>query len=179
MAVTCEVEAPSAMAFWKRWRSSCHLAVCTGSRDNGNDAQLLPKLGDGAQNGAFGHFPAQRMGQLGKGRVAGFQQFVGLDGQLRNLARTGQLRSATPVAVAAQSIDVGQNPTGHHKIGELAGQAEQIQAHGHTVCLQADQQLFSQGNVFWIGGGVALAATASTNDGAIGRGKLPLGQEET
>jgi hypothetical protein len=142
MAVTCEVEAPSAMAFWKRRRSSCHWAGWPGAETTGNDAKLLPEFGDGAQNGAFGHFPAQRMGEFGNGGVARLQACRPGHGQLRNLARAGQLRAAAPVAVAAQGIHVGQNPAGHHKVRLLAGQAQQVQPHRHAVCLQAHQQLF-------------------------------------
>ena len=83
------------------------LRSLAGSGDNRNDAQLLPELGDGAQNGGFGDFPTQGMRELGKGGVARLQQLVGLDGQGRNLAGAGQLRAAAPVAVASEGIDVG------------------------------------------------------------------------
>ena len=139
MAVTCEVDAPSAIAFWKRVRSSCHLAVCAGRGDHRNDAKLLPELGDGAQNGAFRHFAAQRVLERGDGGIARLQQLVGLDGQLRNLARAGQLRAAAPVAVAAKRVHVGQNPGRHNKVGLLAGLSQQVQTHCHAVCLQANQ----------------------------------------
>ena len=79
--------------------------------------------------------------QLRDGGVAGFKELVGLDGQLRNLARSSQLRAAAPVAIAAQGIDVGQNPGGHHKVGLFAGLAQQIQPDRYAVRLQANQQL--------------------------------------
>ena len=41
-----------------------------GGGDDGNDAELLPEFGDGAQHRALGHFPAQRMSELGNGSVA-------------------------------------------------------------------------------------------------------------
>ena len=88
-----------------------------GSGDDRNDAQLLPELGDGAQNGDFSHFAAERMLELRDGGVAGLKLLVGLDGELRNLARTGQLRAAAPVAIAAQGIDIGQNPAATTKSG--------------------------------------------------------------
>ena len=156
MAVTCEVDAPSAMAFWKRVRRSCHLAVCAGSGDHRNDAKLLPELGDGAQNRGFRHFAAQRVLERRDRGVACLEKLVGLDGQLRNLARAGQLRAATPVAVAAQRIHVGQNPGRHDKVGLLAGLSQQVQAHCDAVCLQANQQLLGKCNVFGIGGRIPM-----------------------
>ena len=65
------------------------LGRLAGSGDDRNDAKLLPELGDGAQDGAFGHFPAQSAGEFAKGRVARLQQLVSLDGKLRYLAGTG------------------------------------------------------------------------------------------
>ena len=65
MAVTCEVEAPSAMAFWKRCGAAATWPAA-GRCNHGNNAELLPELGDGAQNGDFGDFAAQRMLQLGR-----------------------------------------------------------------------------------------------------------------
>ena len=52
------------------------LGSLAGSGDDWNDAELLPEFGDGAQNSAFCHFPAQRMGEFGKSCVARFQQLV-------------------------------------------------------------------------------------------------------
>ena len=40
IAVTCEVDAPSAMAFWKRCRSSCHLAGTPGAAGAGSFPRL-------------------------------------------------------------------------------------------------------------------------------------------
>jgi hypothetical protein len=75
--------------------------------DGGDDAKLLPELGNGAQNGHFSDFAAQGMGELGNVCIAQFQLLVGLHSQLRNLAGAGQLRAAAPVAVASEGIDVG------------------------------------------------------------------------
>jgi hypothetical protein len=44
-----------------------------------------------------------------------------MNGQLRHLPGTGQLRAAPPVTIAAQRIYVGKNPCGNNKIGLLAG----------------------------------------------------------
>ena len=177
IAVTCEVDAPSAMAFWKRMRSSCHLAAWPGRRNNRNDAQLLPEFSNGAQNSGFADFAAQRVLELGDGGIACFKQLVGLNGQLRNLARTGQLRAAAPVAVAPQRIHVGQNPGGHHKVGLLAGLAQQIQPDCHAIRLQTHQQLF--GSAICFGSGVAFRwpATASTNEGATEEENCLLGRK--
>jgi hypothetical protein len=70
------------------------------SRDNRDDPQLLPKLADRPQHGCFGHFPAKCVLQAGNVGVARLKQFVGLHGQLRNLARTCQLRAASPITIS-------------------------------------------------------------------------------
>ena len=139
MAVTCEVEAPSAIAFWKRWRSGCQSAGCTDFRNDGDDAQLLPKLVQGAQDGSFGHFAAQGIANLRGGHVGGIELLGGLDGELRNLARAGQLGRTAPVAISAQSINIGQHPSGNDVIRLIPRLAGQIQAHGHTFGFQPDQ----------------------------------------
>ena len=110
-----------------------------GSRDDRDDAKLLPKLGDGAQNSAFCDFAAQGVLERRDGCIACFKQFVGLDGELRNLARAGKLRAAGPVAIAAKGVHVGQNPSGHNKVRLFAGLSQQVEAHGYAVCLQANQ----------------------------------------
>ena len=179
MAVTCEVDAPSAMAFWKRVRSSCHWAVLAGRGDNRNDAKLLPELGNGAQNCAFSDFAAQGMLQRRDGGVARLKQLVGLDGQLRNLAGAGKLRAAAPVAIAAKRVHVGQNPCRHNKVGLLAGLSQQVQAHCHAVCLQAYQQLLGKRDVFGVGGRIPLTRNGLNKGRRDGGGELPSGQEET
>ncbi len=64
------------------------LGWLAGGRNDRDDPQLLPELGNGAQNSAFGHFPAQSMLQRRDGGIARFKLLVCLHGQLRNLART-------------------------------------------------------------------------------------------
>ena len=110
------------------------------SRKRGNDAQLLPKLGDGAQNRLFSDFPAQKTGKLGDVGVSRLEPLVGLNGQWRDLARTGQLRAPPPVAVSPQGIHVGQDPGSNHVIGLLAGVTQQVQPHGYAVLLKPYQQ---------------------------------------
>ena len=110
-----------------------------------------------AQNSGFGDFPTQCMLQTGDGCVACLKLLVGLHRQLRNLARTGQLRAAAPVAVAAQRIHIGQNPARHHKVRLLARLAQQVQADRHIVELQADQQLFCEVNMLGIGSRIPLS----------------------
>ncbi len=148
IAVTCDVDAPSAMAFWKRSRSSCHWRCLAWSRHHRNNAQLLPEFGDGAENSGFRHLAAERMPQLRDGGVARLKMLVGLDGQRRNLARSRQLRAAPPVAIAAKSIDVGQNPSRHNEIRLLARLSKQVQANGHAFRFEANQQVFRQGDNF-------------------------------
>jgi hypothetical protein len=107
--------------------------------NNWNDPQLLPQLGDRSEDGCFGHFAAQGVLQAGDCVVACLKQFVSLHGELRNLARTGQLRTATPIAVSAQRIHVRQYPARHHKIRMLARLALKVQAHRNIGRFKADQ----------------------------------------
>jgi hypothetical protein len=90
MAVTCEVEAPSAMAFWKRSAEQLPLGGLAGSRDTGMMRSCCQSSVMARRTALFGHFPAQRMCQLGNGRVARFQQLVGLR---RPVAKPGASRS--------------------------------------------------------------------------------------
>jgi hypothetical protein len=134
------------------------LSSLARGRNDGDNAKLLPKLGDSAQNSGFGHFSSQCAGELAQGCVtACVQQLVSLNGQLRNLARTCQLGNAAPVTVAAQGINVRKNPAGNHEIRRLAWQAQQIQPHNHAVSLQTHQQLFGYGNIFTVRSGLAPA----------------------
>jgi hypothetical protein len=119
-------------------------------RDDWNDPELLPQLGDGTQHGPFGHFAAERMLEARNGGFSCFEQLVGLHCELRHLARTCQLRIATPVAISAQRIYIGQNPARDNKVRLLGRLALQIEAHGDIGRFQADQQLFGERNVFRI-----------------------------
>ncbi len=133
------------------------LGGLSGRGNDRNDTELLPKFSDGAQNGGFGHFATQSKSQLGNGRVAGLQPLVGLNGERRDLAGTGKLRAATPIAVAAQRIHVGQNPACDHKVGLFAGLSQQIEPDSHTVIFKADQQLLGNSNLPRVGGCIPLA----------------------
>ena len=117
---------------------------------------MLPELGDGAQNGAFGHFPAQCVLESGNGRVAGLQLLVGLNRELRNLARAGQLRTAAPIAIAPQRIHVGQDPGGHDKVRLFARLSQQIEPNGNAIKLQAHQQFLGNRDMPGIGSRVPL-----------------------
>ena len=116
--------------------------------------------------------------QLRDGRVACFKLLVGLDRELRNLARAGQLRAAAPVAIAAKRIHVGQNPGRDHEIGLFAGLAKQVQPDCHAVRFKANQQLFSEATIL-AGSGVAFRspATASTKIGAMEEENCRLGRK--
>jgi hypothetical protein len=52
------------------------------SRNNRNNAKLLPQFRNRAQYRAFGYFPAHRLCEFGDGCIAEFQLLVGLDRQL-------------------------------------------------------------------------------------------------
>ena len=125
-------------------------------RDNWNDPQLLPQLGDRPQHGGFRHFPAKGMLQRSNCGVSSLKQLVSLHRELRNLSRTRQLRAPAPVAVAAQRVNIRQHPAGHHKIRLLARLALKVQAHCNIGRFQADQQLFGEHDVLGIGSRVPL-----------------------
>ncbi len=178
MAVTCEVEAPSAMAFWKRCAQQLPLGGLAGRRDHGNDAKLLPELGDGAQNGAFGYFPAQRMSESGDGGVARLQAACK---PAQPAAKPGASRSVAGCG-ASRGRRAGHRrraePSWPPQIGLLAGLAQQVQPHGHAVGLQAHQQLFGQRNMLWGREWHSRSpATASTNEGAIEEENCRLGRK--
>ena len=151
IAVTCEVDAPSAIAFWKRIRSSCHWAVLPGAETTGmmrsccQSSVMARRTADSDTSRPSACF------NCGNGGVAGFKQLVGLDGQRRYLARSGQLRAAPPVAVAAQSVDVGQYPCRHNEVGLLAGLSEHVQPDCHAIRFQANEQFFCRATVLAAG----------------------------
>jgi hypothetical protein len=95
-----------------------------------------------------------KVGQIG---VRDLKQFVGLHGQLRNLPRPGQLRAATPVTVAAKSIDIRQYPAGYDEIRMFSGLTQQIQADRYIFQLQPHQQFFRKLDVLWVWGCILVA----------------------
>src|SRR5579863_1963067 len=112
------------------------------------------------------------MPQLRDGGVAGFKVLIGLDGERRDLARSGQLWTATPIPIATQSVDVGQNPGRDHKVRLFARLAEQIEAHCHAFRFQANQKIFSGGNELNSGGWCVLTGYGFNEGGGSERGEL-------
>src|ERR1700729_2862227 len=98
-----------------------------GSGEHRDDAQLLPELSDRTQDSGLGDFAAESMLQLRDRGVARFKKFVGLDRERRNLTRARQLRAATPITIAAQRVDIGQNPCCDNEVGLLAWLSQKVQ----------------------------------------------------
>src|ERR1700749_3576664 len=120
------------------------LGRLAGRSDHGNNAKLLPELSDGTNNGRFSGAVAQSMLELRDRSVARFELLVGLYGQLRNGARTGQLWIASPIAIASEGIHIRQNPGGYNKVRLLTGLALKIEPDGDAFNFQAYQQLFGR-----------------------------------
>jgi hypothetical protein len=133
------------------------LRCFAGSADDRDNAQLLPELGDGAQHCCLSNFAAKGVLERGNVGVADFKQLVSLHSQLRDLTRASELRSATPVAITAQRIDVRQNPGRHYKVRLFAGQAQQVEPNGDAVQFQPYKEFLSKGDLFGLGRGIALS----------------------
>ena len=179
IAVTCEVEAPSAMARWKRVRSNCHLAACPRAAITGMMRKLLPKLSDGANDRGLGDFRPRACFSWDTVASPASKLLVNMDCELRNLPRSGQLRAATPVAIAAERIDVGQNPSGYHEIRLLAGLAQQIEPYRNSIILKANKQIFGMCDGLLFRGYFRPSSDGFNKRGCNGRRKLPLRQEKT
>jgi len=70
--------------------------------------------------------------------VAGFEMFIGLHGELRNLPRAGQLRAAPPVTVAPERVNWAE-PAGHNKVG-LTGCPRRLSLTATSSKLKTHQQ---------------------------------------
>jgi hypothetical protein len=128
------------------------LGCFSASRDHWDDTKLLPELRDGTNDRRLGHFPAQSLFQMRYIGVPGFKLLVDMDGELRNLSRSGQLRAATPVAISAKRIDIRKNPCCHHEIGLLAGLAQQIEPNRNSIIFKPDKQIFGMSDGLLFGG---------------------------
>ena len=92
-------------------RSKLPLGRLPTGCDYRDDAQLLPELRDGANDGGLGDFASQGLLQVGDVVVATFQLLVDMHCELRNLAGSRQLRAAPPIAIAAERVHMGRpNP---------------------------------------------------------------------
>jgi hypothetical protein len=148
-------------------------------RDNWNDPQLLPQLGDGSQHGCFGNFTAQRVLQAGDCGVTRLKHLVSLHSELRYLARTRQLWAATPVAVAAECVHIRQNPACHDKIRLFTRLALEVEAHSNIGRFQSDQQLFGEHDVLGIRSCVPVTGYGLDKRWRYRRSKLPSREKET
>jgi hypothetical protein len=108
-------------------------------RNRGNDAELLPEFGDGANNRGFAHFASKSVLQLGNGQFIGFKELVGLNRQLRHGSGPGELGAAAPVPIAAESVDVRQYPGGNDKVGFLSGLPGEIQPNRNSIIFKPNQ----------------------------------------
>ena len=167
----------------RRWPSDSERAEAATGRlarcgNHRNNPELLPEFGNGAGDRTLGHFPAQRVLELRNRSFAHFQKLVGLDGELRNLSGSSKLRRAAPVAVAAQSINVGQHPGGHDEVRLLARLAQQIQADSDIGVLKPHQQLLGLGDLPGIGRQVPMARNRLNKRRRQGYGVLPARRKQ-
>ncbi len=167
------------MAFWKRIRRSCQWAALPGRGDDGNDAQLLPELGDGAQNAHLRDSLAKRLLEFGDIRLSvALKALVKLDGERRNRARAGKLRRPAPVAIAAQGIDIWEHPGRDYVIRLLAGSSQKVEAYRDALLFEPDQQILGMSDLFLIGSAVALAGYRFYKARGQRSGELALGEKQ-
>jgi hypothetical protein len=73
--------------------------------------------------------------------IAAFELLVNVDGKLRNLSRTGELRAAAPVTISAQGIYIGQNPGSDHEVRLFAGLALQVQPYRNSFVFKTNEEI--------------------------------------
>jgi len=124
--------------------------------NHGDDAKLLPKLGDGANDSRFRDFTTEGLFELRNGEFVGLEQLVNVDGELGNLTRASQLRASAPIAISPESVHVGQNPSGHDEVGLLAGLSLEVQAYGNSFILKTNEEFFGVDDGLRIGSSFRL-----------------------
>ena len=154
----------------------------TAGLRNGEDAQLLPELGQGAKNGSLGDFLAEVSDEV----VGGFgavldEQGVGVGGERRDLAGARGGRRLLPGFVAAKGEDEGEGGGGDDEVRRLGGgggKAEQVERDGGTVGDETSEQ-GTGGRRGRVGGVSVGDAEGGFDEGGGGdAGELGLGREE-
>jgi len=84
--------------------------------------------------------------------VAGFKVLINVDGELRNLTRSSQLRATPPVTISTERIHVGQDPGGYNEIGLFTGLSQEIEPYRNSIIFKPDEKIFGMGDGLWIGG---------------------------
>ena len=114
------------------------LAVLAVDRAN---AQRLPQLGEGTEDGGLGELAAQRFARLGRCQSALLvKQLPQLQHQGRDLVARGFLRSMFPIRIGPQREHRGQRVSVGEKIRLLAQRAQQIQRDHRAGGGEAGQQ---------------------------------------
>jgi len=116
--------------------------LAAGGNDR-NDAELLPEFGNGADHCGLGDFLAKRLFQVGNVGVAGFKVLINVDGELRNLTRSSQLRATPPVTISTERIHVGQDPGGYNEIGLFTWLSQEIEPHRNSIIFKPDEKIFA------------------------------------
>ena len=98
---------------------------------NGKDAELLPELGERAEDGSLGDFLAQISDQIVRSlRTIFDEQSVSISGERRNLHSAGGGGWLLPRLVAAQGKDEGKGGSRDDEVrsfGRSGGEAEKIE----------------------------------------------------
>ena len=132
---------------------------------------------EGAEDGGLGDFTAEGIANLDCGKICRIKLLGGQDGELRNLSRAGELGRTAPVAVAAESINIGKHPAGDDVIGLVAGQAGEIESNGDALRLEAYQEGLGGSDQLESGFGSALAGDGF-DKGRSGESRLRGARQE-
>jgi hypothetical protein len=99
--------------------------------------------------------------------------------ELRNLPGSRQLRATPPIAIAAERIHVGKDPTSYDEIRLLAGLAQQIESYRNSLIFKSNKQVFCVRYRLRIRGRFRPSSDGFNERGCYGRGKLASWQKET
>ena len=178
MAVTCEVEAPSAMAFGSG-AQQLPLGGLPRSRDHRDDAKLLPQFSDGADNGRLGDFACPAPASVGKRWSR----------RLRAACRHGR-QAAKPAAIrSAAGCDASRDrPAGHkHRAAPrrrpqnraVRRAGPEVEPDRNSIIFKANKQILRKCDGLLIRGCLRPSGDGLHKRGRDGRSELPLRQKET
>ncbi len=140
---------------------------------NGEDAEVLPEFGEGAEDGGLGDLFAELGCQIvgGEGDALG-QKIVGGKGEGRDLGGPAGGRRLLPGFVAAEGEDVGEGEGGDDEVWDFGagagGVAEQVERDGAAVGDEAGEQAAGLIGFGQRGGGIG-SAQDGLDEGRRGR----------
>ena len=138
---------------------------------DGDDAEVLPELGEGAEDGGLGDLFAQLGGKIiGGHRDALGQHVVGREGQRGDLGGPAGGWGLLPCFVAAKSEDVGEGQGETMKSGVSVpvpvGEPRRLSGMAPPSAIRRARRLRGSSVSARVGAVLAAPRMASTNDGA-------------